>query len=165
MTTALRVADPSIPGLGATRNDWDASHTQNPDFDNDEVFGYDPRLPRYLSANGAVYIAVLDEDLNGTTRIDSYMLNMQRDANRDDALARVRQELPSDLTVAWELPLEKCYRVAFNSPKLGAMQRMALVQLEHIEDNGSLEVNPHTFDQASFTLGTVGASPDPDIDC
>jgi hypothetical protein len=126
------VKDPSIPGIGATRDDWDASHVQNPAFNNGAVYGYDPSLPSYLSSNSAVYIVVIADSDMGTTipttgnRIQVCILNMQP-VDRDEALARVRQELPSDATVAWDLTLDKCYRVAFNSATLeAAAHRMAV---------------------------------------
>jgi hypothetical protein len=100
-STASAVEDPSIPGIGATRHDWDASHAPNPDsdkFDKGAVYGYDPSLS-YPAVDGAVYIAVFDDVVMGTKRIESYLLNMHA-VDRDEALARVRQELPSDATVA-----------------------------------------------------------------
>jgi hypothetical protein len=66
------VKDPSIPGIGATREDWDASHTPNPTYNNGAVYGYDPSLPYYLVGSAAaVYIGV-----SGRQRIDDYGLNM-----------------------------------------------------------------------------------------
>jgi hypothetical protein len=37
------VKDPLIPGIGATRADWDAAHTPNAAFNNEKVYGDDPK--------------------------------------------------------------------------------------------------------------------------
>jgi hypothetical protein len=92
-----------------------------------------------LSSTGAVYIGV-----SGDERIQAYALNMHA-VDRDEALARARQELPSDATVAWDLELDRCYRVAFNSPTLEAIHRMAVVQLQELQEGGTLAPNPHRF--------------------
>jgi hypothetical protein len=169
-TPSATVKDPSIPGIGATREDWDASHVQNPGFNNGAVYGYDPSLPDYLSANHAVYIGVGDNSDTGMiprtgNRIQVYILNMHA-VDRDEAQARVRQELPSDATVAWDLKLDQCYRVAFNSKTMeAAMQaNMVVVQLQELQKGGKLAFNPHTFNQANFLLNVAGP-PDPEIDC
>jgi hypothetical protein len=156
------VKDPSIPGIGATRDDWDASHTPNPAFNNGKVYGEDPSLPWYLAANGAVYIEVFDLD---TGRIQTYHLNMHT-AVRHQALARVRQELPSDAKVAWDVASEHCYRVAFASATLEAAGHyMAEVQLDYLKADGTKAMNPHTFNQASFQLDVAGSPPNPQINC
>ena len=160
MTSAAK--DRAIPGIGATRADWDATHTANTAFNNEMVYGEDPGLPSYLSANGAVYIEVFDL---GTGRIQTYNLNMQA-ASRHQALARVRQELPSDAKVAWNLRLNHCSRVAFVSPTLEAAGHyMAEVQLEFLKADATTAVNPHRFNQARFQLDAAGSPPNPQINC
>jgi hypothetical protein len=156
------VKDPSIRGIGATRADWDASHTPNAAFNNAMVYGYDPSLPSYLAANGAVYIEVFDL---GTGRIQTYSLHMLT-AGRHQALARVRQELPSDARVAWHLTFNHCSRVAFASATLEAAGHyMAEVQLEDLKEDGTTAMSPHRFNRASFQLDVAGSPPNPQIDC
>jgi hypothetical protein len=160
--TTSAVKDRAIPGIGATRADWDASHTPNTAFNNEMVYGENPGLPSYLAANGAVYIEVSDL---GTKRIQSYNVNMQA-ATRHQALERVRQELPSDAAVAWDLRLNHCTRVAFASPTLEAAGHyMAEVQLEFLKVDATTEVSPHSFNQARFQLDTAGSPPNPEINC
>jgi hypothetical protein len=160
MTSAVK--DPSIPGIGATRADWDASHTPNTAYNNEMVYGKNLGLPSYLAANGAVYIEVSDL---GTGRIQSYHLNMHA-ATRDQALARVRQELPPDAEVAWDLRLNHCTRVAFASAKLEAAGHyMAEVQLEFLTANATTAMRPHNFNQAWFQLDVAGSPPNPEINC
>jgi hypothetical protein len=153
------VENPSIPGIGATRPDWDASHTRNPIFNNDAVYGYDPSLPEYYAPNGGVYVEVI-----GDKTIQGYVLNMH-EVDRDEALARARQELPFDATPVWDLKLDQCYRVQFYSPTLPGIQHMAVVQLQETEKGGPLAFDPHTFNQVSFDLDGAGPKPDPDIGC
>jgi hypothetical protein len=156
------VKDPSIPGIGATRADWDASHTPNPAFNNGMVYGEDPSLPWYLAANGAVYIEVFDL---GTGRIQTYHLNMHT-AGRHQALVRVRRELPPDAKVAWDLASQHCYRVAFASATLEAAGHyMVEVQLDDLRADGTKAMNPHWFNQASFQLDAAGSPPNPQINC
>ncbi len=156
------VKDPSIPGIGATRADWDASHTPNAAFNNGMVYGDNPGLPSYLAANGAVYIRVFDF---GTGRIQNYWLNMHTLA-REQALARVRQELPSDAKVAWDLTFNHCYRVAFASATLEAAGHyMAEVQLDELKADATTAMHPHTFNQAKFQLDPAGSPPNPELDC
>ena len=156
------VKDPSIPGIGATRSDWDASHTPNAAFNNGMVYGDNPGLPSYLAANGAVDIRVFDL---GTGRIQSYSLNMHT-LTRDQALARVRQELPSDAKVAWDLRFNHCYRVAFASASLEAAGHyMAEVQLRELKADATTAMDPHTFNQAKFRLVAAGSPPNPQVDC
>jgi hypothetical protein len=64
--------DESIPGIGATRAAWDASHTPNAAKHNGSAYGYDPSLRSYLSDNGAVYS---DVDDWSTGKIRWYSLN------------------------------------------------------------------------------------------
>jgi hypothetical protein len=106
--------DKSIPGIGATRANWDDSHTPNAAVPNG--YGDDRSLPDYLTPSGAVYSYVDDQ---GTGSIQSYNLNMHT-VDRFEVLPRVWHELPSDATVAWDLTFDHCYRVAFNSPTLQA---------------------------------------------
>lgn len=159
---ASAVKDLSMPGIGATRADWDAAHTPNAAFNNEKVYGDDPSLPSYLAANGAVYIEVFDL---GTERIQTYQVNMHT-AARDQALARVRQELPSDAKVVWDLTFNHCFRVAFASATLKtAGHYMAEVQLEDLKADGTTAMNPHTFNQAKFQLDVAGSPANPQIDC
>lgn len=161
------IKPPSIPGIGATRADWDASHTRNAEADSafdsaDSAFGDDPSLPSYLAPHGAIYTEVSDL---GTGRIQVYGLNL-RPSDQDGALARARQELPPDATLAWVLSLDKCYRATFNSETLRAAgPYMAEVQLEYAKESGSKVPNPDRFNRAVFTLYTVGTSPNPDTGC
>src|SRR5271165_4658027 len=108
------IHDELIPGIGATRADWHASHTLNAANNNGSDYGDDPSLPDYLTGNGAVYRDVGDL---GTGRIQDYPLAMHT-VDAEEVLRQLRQELPSDATVAWDLTRDQCYRVAFNSPTL-----------------------------------------------
>jgi hypothetical protein len=156
------VKDRSILGIGATRTDWDASHTPNAAFNNRMVYGDDPSLPSYLAAHGAVYIEVFDL---GTERIQTYQVNMHTSA-RDQALARVRRELPSDAKIAWDLTLNHCFRVAFASATLEAAGHyMAEVQIEDLKADGTTAMSPYTFNQAKFQLDVSGSPANPQIDC
>lgn len=159
-TSAVR--DESIPGIGATRAVWDASHTPNLANNNGSFYGDDPSLPSYLTPNGAVYTYV---DERGTGRIQYYNLVMQT-VEGADAMRRVRQELPADATVAWDLMLDQCYRVAFNSATLEAAKHyMAVVQLLYIKPDATIAMNPDRFNMAQFQLDEAGSPPNPEIDC
>jgi hypothetical protein len=150
-----------IPGIGATRASWDASHTPNA-ASNSLAYGHDPSLPEYLAPSGAVYSDVSDK---GTGRIQVYSLNMHT-VDRFEVLRRVQQELPSDATFAWNLPFDQCYRVAFNSPTLQAAgDYMAEVQLQYIQQDGTRAKNRDGFNQALFWLDGAGSPPDPESPC
>jgi hypothetical protein len=139
------IQDESIPGIGASRAHWDASHTPNAANNDGSDYGDDPSLPSYLAPSGAVYSGVNDQ---GTGRIQFYDLNMLP-VDGDEMLRRVRQELPSDAKVAWDLTFDQCYRLAFNSPTLQAAgDYMADVQLEYIQEDGSRRTSPETFNHA-----------------
>ena len=156
------IQDESIPGIGATRANWDASHTPNAANNNGSAYGDDPSLPSYLTNDGAVYSDVGDL---GTGRIQVYDLSMHT-VDGDEVLRRLRQELPSDATVAWYLTLNQCYRVAFNSPTLQAAGHyMADVQLQYIQEDGTPATSPDRFNAASFWLNEAGSPPDPEKGC
>ena len=156
------VQDESIPGIGATRAAWDDSHTPNAAKHNGSAYGYDPSLPPYLSDNGAVYS---DVDDWGTGRIQWYSLNMHT-VEGAEVLRRVREELPSDATVAWDLRLPQCYHVAFNSATLEAAGHyMAEVQLEYIQQDGTKATSPDRFNVATFWLDEAGSPPNPASGC
>jgi hypothetical protein len=139
------ISDAAIPGIGASRAHWDASHTPNAANNDGSDYGDDPSLPSYLAPSGAVYSGVNDQ---GTGRIQFYDLNMLP-VDGDEMLRRVRQELPSDAKVAWDLTFDQCYRLAFNSPTLQAAgDYMADVQLEYIQEDGSRRTSPDTFNHA-----------------
>jgi hypothetical protein len=152
----------SIPGIGATRAAWDASHTPNAANNNGSVYGDDPSLPEYLTPSGAVYSEVSDQ---GTGRIQVYELSMHT-VDPPEVLRRVRQELPSDATVAWDLSFDQCYRVAFNSPTLQAAGHyMAEVLLAYIQEDGTTATRPDRFNIASFWLDEAGSPPNPEKGC
>ncbi len=152
----------SIPGVGATRAHWDAAHAPNPADDNSSDFGHDSSLPSYLTPSGAVYSSVSDQ---GTGRIQFYDLNMPA-VDGAQALRRVRQELPSDSTAAWDLPFDQCYRRAFNSPTLQAAGHyMVDVQFEYIQEDGSRRTDPDSFNHAWIWLDTAGSPPNSEADC
>jgi hypothetical protein len=156
------VQDGSIPGIGATRAAWDASHTPNAANKNSLDYGDDPSLPSNLTTNGAVYKDVGDL---GTDRIQAYTLSMHT-VDAQEVLRRIRQELPSDVTVAWDLTLNRCYRVAFNSPTLQAAGHyMADVELEYIQEDGTTATSPGRFNIASFWLDEAGSPPNPEKGC
>ena len=157
LRAASAVHDEPLPGIGATRAAWDDSHTPN----TAATDGYwnDPSLPEYLTTGGAVYSDVSD---HGTGRIQGYSLNMHT-VDRFEVLRRVRQELPSDATFAWDLPRDHCYRVAFNSPTLAAAGNyMAEVQLQYVLEDGGKATSSDSFNQAVFWLDGAGSPPDGD---
>ena len=159
---ASAVQDESIPGIGATRAAWNAAHTPNAANGNGSVYGNDPSLPSYLSANGAVY---RDVDDQGTGRIQTYALNMHT-VEGAEVLRRVRQELPSDAKVAWDLMLAQCYQVAFNSATLAAVGHyMPEVRLEYVQEDGTKARSPDRFNIALFWLEGAGSPPNPDSGC
>jgi CheY-like chemotaxis protein len=156
------IQDEPIPGIGATRAAWDASHTPNAASNDGSDYGDDSSLPSYLTPSGAVYSGVTDQ---GTGRIQFYDLNMPT-VDGVEALRRVRKELPSDATAAWDLPLDQCYRRAFNSPTLQAAGHyMADVQLEYIQEDGSRRSGPDSFNHAWIWLDKAGSPPNSETDC
>lgn len=156
------VQEESIPGIGATRAAWDASHMSTVANNDGSVYGHDPSLPSYLTPTGAVYSYVDDR---GSERIQSYNLNLHTDYPYE-VLPRVRQELPFDATVAWVLTLDQCYRIAFNSATLEAAGHyMAGVQLAYIQEDGTTATSPDTVNVASFSLTEAGSPPNPEIGC
>lgn len=151
-----------VPGIGATRAAWDASHTPNAANNNGSDYGDDPSLGSYLAPSGAVYHDVRDL---GTGRIQVYTLNMHT-VDRFEVLRRVWQELPSDAKVAWDLAFDHCYRAAFNSTTLQAAGHyMADVQLEYIQEDGTRATSPDTFNIAYFWLDGAGSPPNPETGC
>jgi hypothetical protein len=159
---ASNIRDELIPGIGATRANWDETHTLNAANNNASDYGDDPSLPDYLTNNGAVYKDVADL---GTGRIQSYTLAMHT-VDAREVLRQLRHELPSDAAVAWDLTRDQCYRVAFNSPTLQALGRaMAEAQLQYIQQDGTPATNPDRFNIASLWLEDAGSPPDPDKGC
>jgi hypothetical protein len=159
-TSAIR--DEPIPGIGATRAAWDASHTPNGANPNGSAYGDDPSLPLYLAPGGAVYSDLGDL---GTDRVQFYDLNMHT-VEVNEALRQVLRELPPDATVAWDLPLDQCHRVAFNSATLQAAGHyMVDVQLEYIQEDGMTATSPDRFNKASFWLDEAGSPPNPEKGC
>lgn len=153
----------SIPGIGATRAAWDASHKPNAANNDGSVYGDDASLPEHLTPGGAVYSYVNDQ---GTGRIQSYNLNM-RTSESHEVLSRVRyEELPSDATVAWHRMLDQCYRVAFNSATLEAAGNyMVDVQLAYVQEDGTWAKSPDRFNVASIWLDEAGSPPNPEMGC
>lgn len=151
-----------ITGIGATRANWDGSHALNPASDSGADYGNDPGLASYLTENGAVY---RDVDNAGTDRVHSYTLAMHT-FDAQQALRQLRQELPPDATVAWDVSLDRCYRVAFKSASLEAAGGfMAEAQLQYIQQDGTPATSPDRFDLASIWLEDVGSPPDADKGC
>jgi hypothetical protein len=81
-------------------------------------------------------------------------------------LSRIRQELPSDATVAWGLTFDQCYRMAFNSGTLEAAGHyMAGVKLQYIQEDGTTATSPDKFNVASIWLDEAGSPPNPEKGC
>jgi hypothetical protein len=159
---ASAIQDELIPGIGATRVAWDDSHTPNAAGNNDSVYGDDPSLPDYLTPSGAIYNEVSDQ---GTGRIQVYSLSMHT-VDRFEVLRRVRQELPSDATMAWGRMADHCYRAAFKSPTLEAAGHyIAEVLLEYIQEDGTTATSPDAFNHAVFWLDAAGSPPDAETSC
>jgi hypothetical protein len=151
-----------IPGIGATRANWDASHTPNAVSNSGAEYGDDPSLPSYLTENGAVY---RDVDDQGTGTIHAYTMIMHT-IDAQQALRQLRQELPADARIAWDLTRDQCYRVAFNSSSLQAAGPvMAEAELEYIQEDGSKATGPDKFNIASIWLDDAGTPPDSDKGC
>lgn len=156
------MSDESIPGIGASRAHWDASHTPNAGNNDGSDYGDVPGLPSYLTPSGAVYSGVNDQ---GTGRIQFYDLNMLP-VDGAEVLRRVRKELPPDAKVAWDLTFDQCYRMAFSSPTLQAVgDYMADVQFEYIQEDGSRRANPDAFNHAWIWLDKAGSPPNRENDC
>ena len=157
------VQDESIPGIGATRAAWDASHTPNAANNDGSVYGDDASLPEYLTPGGAVYSYVDD---HGTGRILSYNLNM-RSSEAHEVLSRVRyEELPSDATVAWQQMFDRCFRIGFSSATLEAAGHyLADVQLEYVQEDGTWATSPDRFNVAVIWLDEAGSPLHPEIGC
>lgn len=159
-TSAIR--EELIPGIGSKRANWDATHTLNVANDSGADYGDDPSLPTYLTNNGAVYRDVGDL---GTGRIQVYTLVMHT-VDAQQVLRKLRHELPSDASIAWDVMRDRCYRVAFHSPALEAAGRfMVETELQYIQPDGTLATSPDRFNLASIWLDEVGAPPDPEKDC
>jgi hypothetical protein len=151
-----------IPGIGATRASWDASHTPNAANPNGSAYGDDPSLPSYLTDDGAVY---RDVDDQGTGRIQAYTLAMHT-VDAQEVVRQLRQELPADATIAWHLTRDQCYRVAFNSPTLQSVGHvMAEAELQYIQEDGTMASDPDRFNLASIWLDDAGSPPDPEKNC
>jgi hypothetical protein len=162
LSAMTAVREESIPGIGASRAHWDATHTPNAANNDGSAYGDDPSLPSYLSPSGAIYSGVTDQ---GTGRIQFYDLNVLP-VDGNEMLRRVRQELPSDAKAGWNLTFDQCYRMAFNSPTLRAAgDYMADVQLEYIQEDGSRGPSPDTFNHAWIWLDKAGSPPNPESDC
>lgn len=130
--------------------------------DNGSDYGDDPSLPSYLAPSGAVYSGVNDQ---GTGRVQFYDLNVLP-VDGNGMLQRIRQELPSDAKVAWDLTFDQCSRLAFNSPTLRAAgDYMADVQLEYIQEDGSRGPSPEMFNHAWIWLDKAGSPPNRESDC
>ena len=159
---AAAIGGEVIPGIAATRASWDATHTPNAANNNGTDYGDDPSLPSYVTNNGAVYRDVADL---GTGRIQAYTLAMHT-VDADQVLRQLRQELPSDATVAWHLTRDQCYRVAFNSPTLQAAGHfMAEAELQYIQPDGTPATSPDKFNIASIWLDDAGSPPDSEKGC
>jgi hypothetical protein len=156
------MSDDSLPGIGATRAHWDASHVPNAADNEGSDYVHEPSLPSYLTPSGAVYSGVNDQ---GTGRIQFYDLNMLP-IDGAEVLRRVRRELPADAKVAWDLMFDRCSRLAFNSPTLHAVgDYMADVQFEYIEEDGSRRTSPDTFNHVWIWLDKAGSPANPESDC
>lgn len=152
-----------IPGIGAKRANWDATHTLNAANDKDSDYGHDPSLPPYVTDNGAVYRDVSDL---GTERVQAYTLALHT-TDAQEVLRQIRRELPSDATIAWDLTRDQCYRVAFNSPALEAAagRYMVEAELQYLQPDGTAATSPDRFNFASFWLDEAGSPPDPEKGC
>jgi hypothetical protein len=101
---------------------------------------------------------------DGVERIDTFTLNLHL-PDRDVALARVRQELPADATVAWDQELGQCYLAEFTGPTLETVAH-AKVKVELLKrESGTLAPHPREFNQAVVDLVPVDLPPSPGLGC
>ena len=120
---ASAIQEQSIPGVGATRANWDASHAPNPANDNGSDFGHDSSLPSYLTPNGAVYrYGERSRDWKDP------VLRPEHACSRwsSGCFGSCRQELPSDSTVGMGSTVRPVLSPGFQQPDpAGRRQFMA----------------------------------------
>ena len=143
-----------IPGIGATRANWDALHTLNAANNNGADYGDDPSLPSYVTNNGAVY---RDVDDRGTGRIQVYTLAMHTvDARRcygSCGKSTVRRDgrmgshARSVLSSGFQQP-----------DPAGRAHVMAEAELQYIQPDGTPATSPDKFNIASIWLDDAGVA-------
>ena len=150
-------AELGLPGIGATRAHWEATHRRAPGFAPGVVFG-----PMIESADGEgfgpKYAGVM-----GDERIYTYALNLPRGTSFEVARILVRGELPSDAREVRTRRLRACRMIRYRS---ATMRR----QFGSEEHRGDVEIaffspSDEVFNPRRVTFATVGFYLGEDIDC
>lgn len=151
------VAEPGLPGIGATRAHWESTHRRAPGFAPGVVFG-----PMIESAEGEdfgpKYAGVM-----GDERIYTYALNLPRGTSFEVARMLVRGELPSDAREVRTRRLRACRMIRYRS---ATMRR----QFGSEEHRGDVEIaffspSDEVFNPRRVTFATVGFYLGEGIDC
>lgn len=149
---------PGLPGIGATRAHWEATHQRAPGFSPGMAFG-----PMFLSESGRgsnpTYAAVVGDD-----RIQHYSVQLPTPGVPFDiARARALRELPPDAREVRTRRLTECRMVHYRSATL----RRLFARERH---RGDVEVaffssSPDVFDSRRVTFLTFAFYFGEDIRC
>lgn len=149
--------EPGLPGIGATRAHWEATHRRVPGFTPGAVFG--PMVPSSEGDGVApAYATVFGDD-----RILLYTVNMPRGTTFAMARARMLRELPPDAREVRTRRLPQCRMVRYRSPTMrrifGSESHRGDVEV------GYFSADPDRFDPRRVTMTTIGFYVSEDIDC
>lgn len=149
---------PGLPGIGATRAHWEATHQRAPGFTPGMAFG-----PMFRSENGRSFNPTYAM-VSGDDRIQSYSLQLPSPGVAFDvARARVLRELPPDAREVRTRRLSECRMVRYRSATL----RRLFAGERH---RGDVEVSYFSpghdaFDPRRVTFFTVTFYVSEDIRC
>lgn len=149
--------DEGLPGFGATRTRWDATHQSVGGFAAGAAYGPMLRSTEDRGFN-PTYAGVFGRD-----RILSYIMNLPPNTSFDAARARVRRELPADAREVRTRRLRQCRMVRYRSPTfrrvLGGAGSRGDVEVAYFSNN------PDVFNPRRVTFVTFGLYVGEDIDC
>ena len=152
-------AEVGLPGFGATRAHWEATHQSSPGFAPGAVFG--PMVQSWESDRlQPTYATVFGDD-----RIISYAVNMTRGTNFAAARARMLRELPPDAREVRTRRLPQCRMIRYRSPTLRRIFAEEVQAHGGDVEVGYFSADPDRFDPRRVTMTTIGFYVGEDIDC
>ncbi len=153
----IQVVDEGLPGIGALREHWNATHVEARGFAPGRVYGPN------LAGGQPIYASVL-----GDERIFAYALHFPPATSWNTALALARLELPADAREVATRNLGACRMVRYRSATLRQIARDG-VHSDALGRHGEFEIGFYSdgdqFDARRVTNASVGFYLGFPVDC
>ncbi|MHB1403867.1 MAG: hypothetical protein ACYCXE_05065 [Thermoleophilia bacterium] len=161
---------PIVTGYGATIDDWNANHIQDPRFAKNAVYDPTPGLGLDDQHNSKYYVISVEDG-----RVLNYSMRLPNDISVSVAQAAVMQEFPPDANIIWqkaktEIPTQACYQMeikstvlgnALSDPAIGDSEGLVLVEFYTDTKENAGDISDYDASNVNGAFLTLGSYQSP----